>query len=331
MRAIQDRDGQPRLGVLRSQRAIVAKMAHSVRLGRNPFLGRGALEAAIEVRGLQGVVPQQQCESLCKSLQVSLVALMETLVSYALEYASPNVSGYRAGAVARGATTGALYFGANLELANMPTSLTLHAEQAAVNNAWLHGEAAISDLALSAAPCGFCRQFLRELPGALDLVIHAPGIGPRRLADLLPDSFGPDDLGAVGALMMPQYRSLTVQRSGIDELIATALHAAGASYAPYSHSYAGVALATPGGVFEGRYAENAALNPSMLAVQSALVMWRLAGSPEPIERAVIVETPGPTCQTEITKAVLASLMVFDCDSTIAEVSEAPASGGALAG
>lgn len=41
-------------------------------------------------------------------------------------------------------------------------------------------------------PCGRCRQVLLE-HGGPELLISHPA-GPRRLADLLPDAFGPDDL-----------------------------------------------------------------------------------------------------------------------------------------
>lgn len=44
-------------------------------------------------------------------------------------------------------------------------------------------------------PCGRCRQVLLEHGGPDLLVDHADG--PRRLAELLPDAFGPDDLAAV--------------------------------------------------------------------------------------------------------------------------------------
>jgi cytidine deaminase len=41
-------------------------------------------------------------------------------------------------------------------------------------------------------PCGRCRQVLWE-HGGPDLLIDHPA-GPRRLGELLPDAFGPDDL-----------------------------------------------------------------------------------------------------------------------------------------
>ncbi|MCV7178423.1 cytidine deaminase [Mycolicibacterium sphagni] len=44
-------------------------------------------------------------------------------------------------------------------------------------------------------PCGRCRQLLFEHGGPELLVDHRDG--PRRLAELLPDAFGPDDLARV--------------------------------------------------------------------------------------------------------------------------------------
>lgn len=44
-------------------------------------------------------------------------------------------------------------------------------------------------------PCGRCRQLLLEHGGPELLVDHARR--PRRLAELLPDAFGPDDLARV--------------------------------------------------------------------------------------------------------------------------------------
>lgn len=42
------------------------------------------------------------------------------------------------------------------------------------------------------SPCGRCRQVLYEFGGP-DLLVDGPQ-GPRRMAELLPDAFGPDDV-----------------------------------------------------------------------------------------------------------------------------------------
>ena len=61
-------------------------------------------------------------------------------------------------AVGLGAS-GALYVGVNLEFARLPLYNSVHAEQFLLVNALHHGERAIQRLAVSAAPCGHCRQF----------------------------------------------------------------------------------------------------------------------------------------------------------------------------
>ena len=46
-------------------------------------------------------------------------------------------------------------------------------------------------------PCGRCRQLLLE-HGGPELILDTAS-GPRSLAELLPDAFGPDDLARVAA------------------------------------------------------------------------------------------------------------------------------------
>jgi Cytidine and deoxycytidylate deaminase zinc-binding region len=76
-----------------------------------------------------------------------------------------------------------------------------------------------------------------------------------------------------------------------DPLIAAALAAACSSYAPYSRTYAGVGLRTADGtIVAGRYAENAAFNPSLAPIQGAMIMLAFAGQLNAvIEEAVLVE------------------------------------------
>ena len=44
------------------------------------------------------------------------------------------------------------------------------------------------------SPCGRCRQVLYEHGGAELLLDAGEGLAPKRLAELLPDAFGPEDL-----------------------------------------------------------------------------------------------------------------------------------------
>jgi cytidine deaminase len=245
--------------------------------------------------------------------------LMTDLLPAAQRLAIAPVSGFRVGAVAQG-ISGTLYLGANLEFPGMPLTASVHAEQAAVSNAWHHGETGIKALAVTAAPCGYCRQFLNELESGGALRVLVAGAQPVTLADLLPAAFGPRDLGLPGGLLQPAaHRLITTahMRAGEpgdlgeehDRLVATAIQAAAASYAPYSMTYAGVALAlADGSVQSGRYAENAAFNPSLLALPAALSGLAVRSIPiSAIRRAVLVEADGSVSQRAATEALLAAV------------------------
>lgn len=100
---------------------------------------------------------------------------------------------YHVGAVGLGAS-GRVLLGVNLELAGLPLSQAVHAEQFVIANAVRVGERRLTRLAVSAAPCGHCRQFMAELPGVEALEVMVAGTPPARLPELLPYRFGPEDL-----------------------------------------------------------------------------------------------------------------------------------------
>src|SRR5436305_3485667 len=106
--------------------------------------------------------------------------------------AVPPISNFYVGVVALG-TSGNIYYGANYEFPGEALSFTVHAEQAAVVNAMAHGETGLQTIAVSAAPCGYCRQFLNELTTASTLQILMPDREPMLLSSLLPAAFGPTD------------------------------------------------------------------------------------------------------------------------------------------
>src|SRR5271165_6658459 len=147
-------------------------------------------------------------------------------------------------------------------------------------------------LAVSAAPCGYCRQFLYELTTASTLQILLPKTPAVLLTSLIPDAFGPADLGVTAALMSPQSHGMTFSAGAGDPVVQAALTAANASYAPYTFDYSGVALKTKeGGIFTGSVAENAAFNPSMSPLEAAVVSLIISGgrSYDEIVDAVLVE------------------------------------------
>ncbi len=107
-------------------------------------------------------------------------------------------SGYTVGAALL-AASGRVYAGCNVE--NAVYSLTSCAERTAVFNAVCAGERDFEAIAVvtenGGAPCGSCRQVLREF-GEEILVLVADAEGNYRettVGDLLPDSFTAVDLG----------------------------------------------------------------------------------------------------------------------------------------
>jgi cytidine deaminase len=256
--------------------------------------------------------------------------LMMQLLPVAQTFAVVPVSGFQVGAVAAGMPipgTGwcSLYLGANFEFANVALSFTVHAEQSATNNAWLSGQPGIQALAISAAPCGYCRQFLYELITAQQLSILLPNnpnnplsYSSAPLTTFLPDPFGPNDIpGVTGGLMNPKlgnHNLVLYSGSPSDPVIAAALAAACASYAPYptatAFGYAGVAVQlTDASIYPGRNAENAAYNPSLSPLESALSFMNM-NQPQTgtrvVNRCVLVEVPTLSSQFSATQAVLAA-------------------------
>jgi cytidine deaminase len=250
-----------------------------------------------------GVIAAADAAQFAERERIDIPQLMTLLLPIAAKLAKPPVSNFHVGAVSRG-LSGDLYFGTNVEFAGEALSFTVHAEQSSAGNAWMHGEQGIDLIAVTAAPCGYCRQFLNELVTADRLTIAIPN-ETRTLRELLPSAFGPRDLGIDGGLMQVEEHALSID--GDDELARAALAAARRSYAPYSKSYAGVALrTTDGSIAAGAYAENAAFNPSMSPLEVALSQLNLAGKAfDSVVEAVLVQVD--SMHSSATRTVLSAI------------------------
>ncbi len=96
---------------------------------------------------------------------------------------------------------GEVFTGCNVE--NASFGMTLCAERAAISKAVSMGERTFRAIVIASAlddpmmPCGACRQVLREFADDLEVIVQGAK-GPRvrtRLSELLPQAFGPEDLG----------------------------------------------------------------------------------------------------------------------------------------
>ena len=276
---------------------------------------RAALQRALAAEN-GGRIDAQTVNRLVPAAGGSLDALMTLLLPVVKEYSRAPISKFEVGAVARG-WSGALYAGANLEVPRSGLNQAIHAEQSAVANAFGHGETGIAALAVSGAPCGHCRQFLNELADGENLRLLAPQNQTWTLKDLLPSSFGPRDLQQTEAIFASKPHVLRLPAGIRGPVVASALDAAVRSYAPYSNSPSGCAIQTKAGtIVSGSYLENAAFNPSLAPLQSALVSLVMRQEePADIRRVVLVESSGATIshatETRMVLAVLAAQATLD--------------------
>ena len=266
-----------------------------------------------------GMLSSENCRVVMESLKISFENLMQRLLPMAKLYCSTNISGFQVGAVAKARISdnddaSALFLGANLEFPAQTLMQTIHAEQSAIVNAWLRGAQQIDSIAVTAAPCGYCRQFLCELKGSrhLKVIIHNPSDGnttQHNLPELLPAAFGPHDLGSASGLMEAANRpaALTLKSTSTDPAVLKAKAAARKSYAPYSRNFAGCVVKTVAGkMYTGRCLENAAFNPSLSALHTAIICMSMEQrEPEDsISRVVLVERPTSTSQRTVCELLL---------------------------
>lgn len=269
----------------------------------------GALEARVfETLQKQAYRAQFSAEQVAKwSAEFGLSPVQIALKCLPLVacYARVPVSNFFVGAVAIG-LSGNFYFGANQEFAGEAIQHSVHAEQSAISHAWLAGETGIAHMVVNYTPCGHCRQFMNETNTASELKIHLPHSQDNLLHSYLPDAFGPKDLNVSHVLFDAQDHGFQPQG---DVLQQAAITAANQAYAPYSHAVSGIALQVGEKIITGRYAENAAFNPSFLPLQCALNLCRLQGLDwSSISRVVLAEQQAVLSHQKMTKSLVEGLL-----------------------
>ena len=269
-----------------------------------------------------GTLGAGPCKIVMEALGISSQDLMLKLLPFAKLYAKVPISRFPVGAVAKacvsdGCNEFALFLGANIEFTGLALTHTIHAEQAAVMNAWLQGATKIDSVAVSAVPCGHCRQFIFELEGSrtLDVIAqrtNADGFTTTQLPDLLPQAFGPHDLGIKTGLISSagHLPNLSLKTFSDDPMVLEALAAAERSYAPYTHNLAGCTIqVSDQNFYAGCYVENAAFNPSLSPLHTAIIRLNMDGlAPDDnITRAILVEKPTNISQRGLSELLLGSL------------------------
>jgi cytidine deaminase len=123
---------------------------------------------------------------------------MKELIERAMEMARKAYAPYsrfQVGAAVL-AESGEIYGGANVE--NASYGATVCAERSAIFAAVNAGERKLKAIAVTATPCGMCRQVMREFcdPEAFKVIVAKTADDYRvfTLEELLPESFGPGHL-----------------------------------------------------------------------------------------------------------------------------------------
>jgi len=239
-----------------------------------------------------GSIPNQTRLMLQAQLKLNAKELALALLPIAETISIAPVSQFHVGAIVMD-LDGNFYMGANLEIKNEALFHAVHAEQTAISHAWQAGAKGIQSIAITAVPCGHCRQFITELGLPPSAQIHVPNRPSYTIGDLMNDPFDSKDFKA----LTPEQsifanQSQQLQLSCDDPLVQATVTEANLSYAPYSGTHAAVTLLTQSGqVFHGRYAENAAFNPSLLPMQCAFsALARAKINFDTIERVILVES-----------------------------------------
>jgi cytidine deaminase len=277
-----------------------------------PALPHGPTVARLDARligpGSTAIIEADELAQLQSETGLDPNTLLLASLAWACRWARAPLSSFEVGAAVL-ADSGRVYLGANIEFEQLPLSQTIHAEQSAIAHAWSADETGLSLIATSAAPCGFCRQFMLELPEPRPLLLLGER-EPTNLDTLLPNAFGPKQLGRTPQLLRAGPHPLTWVEAPTHPLAALAMHAASRASAPYTGAFSGVAIETiDGRRHAGSIAESAAYNPTLAPMQAALIAAYHGGSRlDSIRTALLVELEGAAIsQFEFAKAVLGSV------------------------
>jgi len=265
------------------------------------------LKPLVDDKNFSATISAQQFDELINQTGLSDKELRLALLPLAASYSISPISNFCVGAIARG-LSGSLYFGANIEFPNSPLGQSVHAEQSAISHAWMKGEHGIQDITINYSPCGHCRQFMNELNTAQTLMVQLPEREEKSLQAYLPESFGPKDLNIDSLLM--DNKPLTHEICSDDLLLNKAVEALNISHAPYSGNFGGIAIEVDDkSIYLGAYAENAAFNPSLPALQVAFIQMQMAGKQfDQISAVALVELKsGKVSHQSTTQSVLDAL------------------------
>ncbi|PIE46919.1 MAG: cytidine deaminase [Gammaproteobacteria bacterium] len=259
-------------------------------------------------------LPNSFVQTLLQQTGLNKTELGLTLLPLATSYAISPVSNFNVGAVVFDSKDN-IYLGANFEFTDTHIGQTIHAEQSAIAHAWMRGATQLSLLVIKHPPCGHCRQFINEVRLTKNFKIvlsNSDTQVPKSLSYYLPNDFSGNNLGITQKILDDVYADYIYDNNKQifnNDCKRMALNACKTSHAPYSDNKNGVALTfEDNSIITGRYAENAAFNPSLPALQVALNFRRMQGKNwQNIKKAIMVEKMAKLSQKDNTHQLLTSI------------------------
>ena len=239
------------------------------------------------------VLPGRAAAAIVERFGLASDDLLLHLLPLAGAVARAPISGFRVAAVGRVAGSGDVLLGGNLEWPGASLHHTVHAEGFVAVRAWQRGGSLETLAVTEAHPCAHCRQVLAEFAASAGLVLIDP-LGHRLDLDrLYPWPFDPAVLDQPGAGPGPGTRPDLRLPADLPPGVASLLGAAGRrAHAPYSGCPAAVVLEVEGALTAGAGLESVAFNPTLSALQTALVALVAGGrDPARIARAWLAQVP----------------------------------------
>ena len=304
----------PMAAILRGQdqQRVPAPGKRPLEFARLQLDSASVTELAAAFRDLRfaGSIPPLLVDAIRRRNSIGSGQLLTKLLPIAQELAYPPITNFRVGCAMLG-QSGAIYLGGNIEVPGQSAALCVHAEQCAASLLYNGLERAIRAMAVTAAPCGHCRQFLYELMGKTPFDVYLSPSKPVNFQSLLPLAYGPEELG-VNRPALPAEKRTSAKREDWSGFEQAAFDSFQRSYAPYTKALSGVSLAIGDSdeqIFTGPYIENCAFNPSLPPAQAAIASVTASGfDPSSVVRATLVEfAKAKISQVQNTRAVLEGL------------------------
>ena len=220
---------------------------------------------------------------------------MNHLIKIGQKYSICPLSNFRVSCIGQ-SNEDNISIGINMEFPTLMLNTSVHGEQFLMSTMLQNKEKSLKLFYVSHTPCGHCRQFIKEIYDTDNILIIITGINATyKYFELLPESFGPNDLGVdktlfdydsqfkkmqnmkiisadIGSIKIKPKNFIDYLSEESKLLFEMAQEQFYMSHSPYTKSNASVVVKTKDGkIGKGSYIESVAYNPSLSPLNCALI------------------------------------------------------------